>query len=108
MTATALCPGFVHTEFHERGHVDVSMWPGATFLNPEDVVAEALAAVRRGAVISTPSLRYKVVAGTARVAPRWAIRAFGKYRREVEAAHDERTHPERAADDSAAHDERTA
>ncbi len=91
VTATALCPGFVHTEFHERGHVDVSMWPSVTFLNPEDVVAAALADVRRGVVISTPSLRYKAIAGTVRVAPRWAIRAFGRYRREVEAAHDEHT-----------------
>ncbi len=106
VTATALCPGFVHTEFHQRGGVDTSMWPGVTFLNPEDVVAEALAAVRRGAVISTPSLRYKVVAGTARVAPRWAIRAFGRYRREVEAAHDE--HSSGRASDEAAPDERTA
>lgn len=103
VTATALCPGFVRTEFHERGGIDTSMWPSVTFLNPEDVVAEALAAVRRGAVISTPSLRYKVAAGGARLAPRWAIRAFGRYRRELQAGHDEH-----AAHDDAASDERTA
>jgi len=98
VTATAVCPGFVHTEFHERGAVDTSMWwPDVTFLNPEDVVAEALAAVRRGAVITTPSLRYKVVAGTVRVAPRWAIRSFGKYRHEIENARGERSHDERTA-----------
>jgi len=71
----------VHTEFHRRGGIDVSAFPAVTFLNPEDVVAAALADVRRGVVISTPSLRYKVAAGAARVAPRWAIRAFGTYRR---------------------------
>lgn len=84
VTATALCPGFVRTEFHERGNVDVSMFPAVTFLNPEDVVAAALADVRRGVVISTPSLRYKIAAGTARLAPRWAIRAFGRYRHEIQ------------------------
>ena len=91
VTATALCPGFVHTEFHERGGIDVASFPSATFLNPEDVVAAALADVRRGAVISTPSLRYKVAAGSARLAPRWAVRAVGRYRRELQDAHDEPT-----------------
>lgn len=91
VTATALCPGFVRTEFHQRADIDVSTFPAVTFLNPEDVVAAALADVRRGAVISTPSLRYKVVAGGARLAPRWAIRAFGRYRRELQQAHDEHT-----------------
>ena len=99
VTATAVCPGLVHTEFHERGAVDTSMWPDATFLNPEDVVAEALAAVRRGAVLTTPSLRYKLIAGTARLSPRWAIRTFGKYRREIEGAH---AHDERAQDERTA------
>lgn len=106
VTATALCPGFVHTEFHQRGSIDMSALPEVAWLNAEDVVAQALADVRHGVVISTPSLRYKVVAGTARVAPRWAIRAFGRYRREVEAAHDE--HSSGRASDEAAPDERTA
>lgn len=97
VTATAVCPGFVHTEFHERGDIDTTMFPEVTFLNPEDVVAEALAAVRRGAVLTTPSLRYKVVAGTARVAPRWAIRTFGRYRRELESARGGRAQDERTA-----------
>ena len=91
VTATALSPGFVRTEFHERGGIDVSAFPSVTFLNPEDVVAEALADVRHGVVISTPSLRYKLAAGSARLAPRWAIRAFGRYRRELQRAHDEPT-----------------
>ena len=89
VTATALCPGFVRTEFHQRSHIDVSTFPSVTFLNPEDVVAAALADVRRGAVISTPSLRYKALAGAARLAPRGAVRAFGRYRRELQQAHDE-------------------
>jgi hypothetical protein len=89
VTATALCPGLVHTEFHQRGGIDASAFPAMSFLNPEDVVAAALADVRRGAVISTPSLRYKIVAGSARIAPRWAIRAAGRYRRELLDTHDE-------------------
>jgi len=81
VSATALCPGLVRTEFHRRGGIDVSALPAATFLNPEDVVAAALADVRRGVVISTPSLRYKAAAAAIRVAPRWKVRAFERYRR---------------------------
>jgi len=83
VTATALCPGFVRTEFHQRGAIDMSALPEIAWLNAEDVVAQALADVRHGVVISTPSLRYKVVAGATRLAPRWAIRAVGRYRREL-------------------------
>jgi uncharacterized protein len=84
VTATSVNPGFVHTEFHQRGNVDVSMYPEVAWLQPQAVVATALADVRRGKVLSTPSLRYKTAAGLARVSPRSAIRAFGRYRKEVE------------------------
>src|SRR4051794_4780527 len=42
VTATALCPGFVHTEFHERGAIEVSAYPEIAWLNAEDVVAKGL------------------------------------------------------------------
>lgn len=84
VTATAVSPGFVHTEFHERGRVDVSAYPRASWLDAPDVVAAALADVRRGKVLSTPSLRYKAAAGLTRVVPRSAVRAFGRYRKEIE------------------------
>ncbi|UZN02671.1 SDR family NAD(P)-dependent oxidoreductase [Cellulomonas sp. S1-8] len=81
VTATVVCPGFTHTEFHERGRIDTAHYPEAAWLDAEDVVAAALADVRRGVVISTPSLRYKVVSAVLRLAPRPAVRAFGGYRR---------------------------
>ena len=36
--------------------------------------------MRRGVVLSTPSVRYKIAAALLRAAPRWAVRAVGKYR----------------------------
>jgi short-subunit dehydrogenase len=84
VTATVLCPGFVRTEFHERGDIDVSAYPEIAWLNAESVVSTALADVRRGVVISTPSLRYRTVAALARVAPRSAVRAVGRYRKAIE------------------------
>ncbi|MBT0993994.1 SDR family NAD(P)-dependent oxidoreductase [Cellulomonas sp. DKR-3] len=84
VTATALCPGFVHTEFHERGAIDVSAYPEVAWLNADKVVATALADVRHAVVISTPSLRYRAVSAVARLAPRSAVRAVGRYRKAIE------------------------
>ena len=74
VTATALCPGLVRTEFHQRAGLERSQYPEVAWLNADDVVAAALSDVRRGAVISTPSLRYGLVSEVARLLPRAAIR----------------------------------
>lgn len=81
VTATALCPGMVHTEFHERAGMRRGALPEVAWLDPERVVAAALADVRRGTVISTPSLRYTVVSEVARLLPRAAVRAMSGDRR---------------------------
>lgn len=76
VTATALCPGFVHTEFHQRAGLHRDNMPGIAWLRAEQVVATALADVRRGAVVSTPSLRYEVVAAVMRHLPRSVVRTL--------------------------------
>lgn len=81
VTATALLPGLVHTEFHERAGMDRDAFPDIAWLNADAVVAAALADVRRGAVLSTPSLRYGLAAEVARLLPRAAIRALSGDRR---------------------------
>ncbi len=80
VTATVLCPGFVRTEFHDRAGLDMDHVPEPGWLDAPYVVAEALADVRRGVVISTPSARYKAASAVLRMAPRAAVRALGKYR----------------------------
>ena len=72
-----MCPGFVHTEFHDRAGIDMTWLPEIAWLHADDVVATALADVRRGAVISTPSLRYRLGSGAARAMPRSVVRAIG-------------------------------
>ena len=69
VVVTAVCPGFVHTEFHARGGMDVSAIPEWLWLQPEQVVDGALADVGRGRAVSVPTARYKVLAGLARHAP---------------------------------------
>jgi len=80
VTATVVCPGFVRTEFHDRAGLDPTTIPEAGWLDAPSVVAEALADVRRGAVISTPSVRYKAASALLRLAPRAAVRAAGGFR----------------------------
>jgi uncharacterized protein len=66
----ALCPGFVHTEFHERAQIDPSGVPNLMWLNADDVVTAALRDLRRGAVVSVPSAQYKALVGLGRLTPR--------------------------------------
>lgn len=80
VSATVVCPGLVRTEFHERAGIDFDAAPEALWLSADRVAAEALAAVRRGTVISTPSKRYRTVAGVLRTLPRSAVRGFENVR----------------------------
>lgn len=76
VTATAVCPGLVRTEFHERAALDLTALPGAVWLDAPTVVKSALRAARRRRVMVTPTIRYGVVMGVARVLPRrWIRRA---------------------------------
>jgi len=59
VTAVALCPGYVRTEFHRRAKIDVSRLPGWAWLDAGRVVDECLDDIRRRRTVSVPSLRYK-------------------------------------------------
>jgi short-subunit dehydrogenase len=65
----ALCPGFVHTEFHQRMGMDKGSVPRWMWLDAKDVVRAALKDLSAGKAVSIPSLRYKVLAFIARNAP---------------------------------------
>jgi len=79
VSATAVLPGLTHTEFHERAEVhDFEQLPEFAWLEPERVVSEALAGVRRKQVLVTPSMRYSAVTGIVRVLPRAWVRAMAR------------------------------
>ena len=68
----ALCPGYTHTEFHERGGMDKKRVPDWWWMNAEDVVATSLRAVRRRRpVVVVPGFGYKVAVLVLRFLPRW-------------------------------------
>jgi short-subunit dehydrogenase len=75
VTATVMAPGWVRTEFHDRAKINPSSIPGPLWLDADAVVAETLADVAKGKVVSIPSRRYKVLIFLARHFPRQAVRA---------------------------------
>jgi short-subunit dehydrogenase len=69
VTVTALCPGFVHTEFHDRMGVDKKLVPDWMWLDARQVISEGLRDAAAGKSVSIPSAKYKVLAAVARLAP---------------------------------------
>ncbi|MGH3911938.1 MAG: SDR family NAD(P)-dependent oxidoreductase [Pseudonocardiaceae bacterium] len=70
----ALCPGFVRTEFHARAGIDMAGTPSAFWLDPDDVVDQCLADLRRGRILSVPGLQYRVLIGLVDALPRALVR----------------------------------
>ncbi|MFI0444278.1 SDR family NAD(P)-dependent oxidoreductase [Actinomadura sp. 6N118] len=66
----ALCPGFVHTEFHERAQMDVTGVPDFMWLDQDKLVDAALRDLRRGVQVSVPGAQYKAIVGLSRLVPR--------------------------------------
>jgi short-subunit dehydrogenase len=78
VTVTALCPGYVRTEFHERASIRTGSIPRPMWVDLDEVVTEALADVAKGKIISIPTRRYKVMMVAARHFPRSAVRAVSR------------------------------
>jgi short-subunit dehydrogenase len=80
----ALCPGFTHTEFHQRGGMDKTRYPLWAWFPAQRVVAESLEAVnRRRPVVVIPGRRYRATVFLLRYMPGWMKRRVTKrYRRD--------------------------
>lgn len=74
VTATVVCPGFVHTEFHERANLNMSRLPEWGWVGAERVVRESLAGAANGRVVVVPSRRYAVLVTLLRYLPRGLVR----------------------------------
>jgi short-subunit dehydrogenase len=74
VTATAVCPGFTRTEFHERAAMTMTSVPGWAWLDARRVARDGLRAARSGQVISVPSTRYRALAIALQHAPRSLLR----------------------------------
>ena len=69
VNVTAVCPGFTHTEFHDRMGMDKTVTPRWMWLQAERVVREGLADNAKGKAVSIPSKRYKVLTAATRILP---------------------------------------
>jgi short-subunit dehydrogenase len=74
----ALCPGFTHTEFHERGNIDMRFLPKFLWLNADQVVAQAWSDAKAGKALSIPGRQYQIISTIVRFGPRPWVRKFGR------------------------------
>ena len=77
---TAVCPGFTHTEFHERASMEVDGIPEWMWLDSQAVVDRALIDVRRGRPVSVAGRQYKAMSIAVQYLPRPLVRALGARR----------------------------
>lgn len=80
VTVTALCPGWVNTEFHERAGLTrrASGVPAWVWVSAERCVRGCLADAERGKVLSIPAKRWRLAAFLLQYCPRGAIHALGR------------------------------
>ena len=76
VTVTALCPGWVRTEFHERAGMGASGIPNWVWVDAQRCVRECLAHAEAGRVLSIPTKRWKLAAFALQHLPRRAVYAI--------------------------------
>jgi short-subunit dehydrogenase len=67
---TAVCPGFVHTEFHQRAGIDMGSIPEFMWLDVPQVVEQAFTDLARDRAVSVAGPQYKAVSALLRHGPR--------------------------------------
>jgi uncharacterized protein len=74
VTVMALCPGFTKTEFHER----MGVRRGTSFLwmEPEPLVARALADFDKGRTLSVPGAQYRAIVALTKLVPSRALQGY--------------------------------
>jgi short-subunit dehydrogenase len=78
VTVTALCPGLVRTEFHQRAGIDTSRRPRWAWMDADDVVREGLTAAADGRGVCVPSRRYRSLMTAARFSPDALVERFSR------------------------------
>lgn len=77
---TAVCPGYTHTEFHQRAGMEMDAVPEWMWLDAQEVVDTALRDVRKGRPVSVAGGQYKALSLAAQYLPRPLVRAVGARR----------------------------
>lgn len=61
VTATAVCPAWMHTNFHAAAGLGEPAIPEWLYVNPSQVVDQALRGVRQGKRLVVPTLRWRFI-----------------------------------------------
>lgn len=72
--AVAVCPGFTHTEFHQRAGMNMDSVSNWMWLTADDVVQQAMRDARAGKTISVAGAQYQALSALLRVLPRSLVR----------------------------------
>lgn len=75
---SALCPGWVHTEFHDRAGISAGNLPDIVWVDVDTLVQQALDDAEAGRIISIPTIKWKIAIQIAQHAPRWSMRAVSR------------------------------
>jgi short-subunit dehydrogenase len=77
VSVTALCPGFTHTEFHQRAGMKMGRLPKFMWLDVDPMVATGWSDAQKGRAVSVPGWQYKVLRFLILTIPRGFIRRVG-------------------------------
>jgi len=77
----ALCPGFTRTEFQQRAGMNTQTIPEIMWLDPHDVVHEALSDFASAKPVSVPGVQYKTLGLVAQYLPRPLVRVLSTLER---------------------------
>lgn len=73
VTVTAVCPGWVRTEFHKRAGIRANL-PNWVWVDADLLATESLQDIDKGKAFSIPTLKWKVAHKFLRHAPRSVVR----------------------------------
>jgi short-subunit dehydrogenase len=77
VSVTALCPGFTHTEFHQRAGMKMGRLPKFLWLDVDPLVVHGWSDARKGRAVSVPGWQYKVLQFVIAATPRRYVRRMG-------------------------------
>lgn len=78
VTVTALLPGWVRTEFHERAGINAGKLPDVVWIDADVLVKECLADADKGRPVSVPTMKWKVAAAIGPRLPQSIVRWFSR------------------------------
>ena len=78
VTVTALCPGWVKTEFHERAGIKAHSLPNIVWIDTDVLIRDAMRDAEKGKEMSVPSWKWRLALVVAKFAPKSFLRWFSR------------------------------